>query len=88
MIIRAKTPDGAKTIIYDKDGNRVCEPIIWYDTETKEAEVYLLDDDGRVKMSEWENGQTKKGLPKGERHPLTEKKVLEGTYAEIGGVRV
>lgn len=89
MIIESNTPDGSKTVIYDKDGNRVCLPIKSYDTETKEAEYYLLDDNGKIKMGEWDNSKNiKTGLPVGTRHPLTEKKILEGSYAEIAGARV
>ena len=88
MIIDAGTPDGIRTVIYDKEGNRVILPIKTYNTVTKEAVYYLLDNNGQVRMSEWENGKNKKGLPNGKRHALTETKILEGSYAEIGGERV
>ena len=88
MIIHSSSPEGGKTIIYDKDGEKIILPIKIYNTETKEAEIYILEENGKVKMSEWEYGKNDKGLTKMSRYALTENKIFEGSYAEIDGNRV
>ena len=52
MIISARSPEGAKTIVYNADGTRCVLPIAEYNTETQEAVVYELDENGKVKKSE------------------------------------
>ena len=85
MIIDAATPDGAKAKVYLKDGT-LCElPIARYNTETKVAMVYEIDDaTGRVKLTEWEAD----GDNKMRRTPIIKAVILEGSYVEIDGKRV
>ena len=83
MIIQANTPEGAKAKIYLASG-LLCElPIKSYDTETKEVTHYELDENGKVKLTDWiyhDKGQN--------RSPITKTVKLEGSYATIDGVRV
>lgn len=83
MIIEANTAEGAKTRVFDKDGNPLNLPIKTYNTETQEAVVYELDENGRVKTTEW----TIEGKS-GKRETVTKTVKLEGSYAEIDGKRV
>ena len=83
MIIQANTPEGAKAKIYNADGTEVTLAIKSYDTTTQEAQHYELDENGRVKMTEWV--QNNKVMS---RDPVISITKLEGSYATIDGVRV
>lgn len=83
MIIQANTLQGQKTKVYNQDGTEITLPIKSYNTETQEAEVYELDENGRVKTTEWV--MTDKS---GRRQLLINTVKLEGSYAEIDGKRV
>lgn len=83
MIISANTPEGAKAKIFDKEGNQIQLPIKSYDTETKKAEVYELDENGKVVMTEW-----KKEGKDMKRAPVIKTITLDDSYAEIDGKRV
>ncbi|HBI02306.1 MAG TPA: hypothetical protein DDY18_11870 [Flavobacterium sp.] len=83
MIISANTLTGQKTKVYDKDGVLIELPIRTYNTETQEAEVYELDENGRVKMTEWDVNDKKMT-----REPVLKIIKLDGSYAEIDGRRV
>ncbi len=83
MIIQANTEEGQKAKIFNSDGTEVRLPIKSYDTKTQTAQVYELDANGKVKMTEWSaNGK------KMTRDPVLNIVVLEGSYAEIDGKRV
>ena len=83
MIIEARSPEGVKTKIYDKDGVRIELPIKEYNTETQEAVVYEYDEKGLLKTTEWV--QDGEGM---RRQIITKTIKLEGSYAEIDGKRV
>ena len=74
MIIKGDSPEGRLTQVYDKDGTRIGSPISEYNTETKEAIVFVF-----------ENGRAKVGK---DGKLVKETRFLEGSYAEIGGKRV
>jgi hypothetical protein len=85
MIIQSNTPEGAKAKIYLADGRQCHLPIKEYNTETKEAVVYELDAQGKVKTTDWEKSPDGKGMM---RSILTKTMKLEDSYAEIDGKRV
>ena len=85
MIINARTADGVKTKIYNADGTRIALPIKEYNTETQEAVVFELDENGKVKCTPWVKDE-KSG--KMTRELITKTVKLQGSYAEIDGKRV
>ena len=87
MLIEAGTEIGNKVEIFDKDGNPLELLLKSYDTETKEAVIYVIDPITKMqKMTPWEQ-LSGDGL-KGTRTFLTETTVLEGSYAVIDGKRI
>lgn len=85
MIISAATPEGSRAKIYNADGTMYHLPIKEYNTETQEATVYELDEQGRVQCTPWVHDESKKQMV---REVITKKVKLDGSYAEIDGVRV
>jgi hypothetical protein len=83
MIIHANTFEGQKTKIFLADGSLCQLPIKEYNTETQEAVVYEIDEQGKVKTTPWV--QDGKQMT---RTILTTVVKLEGSYAEIDGERV
>jgi hypothetical protein len=83
MIIHANTPEGQKAKIFNADGTEVTLPIKSYDTDTQTATHYEFDENGKIKMHEW-----KKADKIMARDPVLTVTKLEGSYAEIDGVRV
>ena len=85
MIIQSNTSEGAKTKIYLANGMLCRLPIKEYNTETQEAVVYELDEQGGVKTTPWEQSPDVQGMM---RSILTKTVKLEGSYAEIDSKRV
>ena len=85
MIIKSNTPEGQKAKIFNKDGTEVTLPIKEYDTETKTALCYEMEN-GKVKMTGWKAHEQHKTLAV--REPILVEVLLEGSYAEIDGKRV
>lgn len=83
MIIHANTAEGQKAKIFNADGTESKLPIKSYDTVTQTAVHYEFDENGLIKMNEWK--QDGKIMA---RDPVLTVTKLEGSYAEIDGVRV
>lgn len=87
MIIKAETMDSSKTKIYLADGTLCNLWITAYDTETREAHyIETTTTNGRehAAMTPWEYAVD--GMMR--RQVIRKSIILEGSYAEIDGVRV
>jgi hypothetical protein len=83
MIIHANSEEGKKTKVYNADGTEVTLAIKSYNTVTQTASHYELDENNKIKMTDYrKDGNLMK------REPVITETKIEGSYATIDGVRV
>ena len=85
MIIKANSPEGAKTKVYHADGTEVTLHITEFDTETGVIKYLTLDENNLIVMTPWTPNHASGKMV---RKPIITTLLSPGAYAEIDGVRV